>query len=132
MDDKNSNKFYAKFVPKTGKLTITRENACDDNQVYVYEVRNENGSFVMTVTVVGNASVTINNLPFGKYTVTQLNDWSWRNDDASKTVNHESVEGSTVVFGYAPGYVEANKKWLNGNSALVPNVAKNIIEQEED
>ena len=132
MDDKNSNKFYAKFVPKTGKLTITRENACDDNQVYVYEVRNENGSFVMTVTVVGNASVTINNLPFGKYTVTQLNDWSWRNDDVSQTVNHESVEGSTVVFGYAPGYVEANKKWLNGNSALVPNVAKNIIEQEED
>lgn len=132
MDDKNSNKFYAKFVPKTGKLTITRENACDDNQVYVYEVRNENGSFVMTVTVVGNASVTINNLPFGKYTVTQLNYWSWRNDDVSQTVNHESVEGSTVVFGYAPGYVEADKKWLNGNSALVPNVAKNIIEQEED
>jgi hypothetical protein len=82
----------------------------------------------MTVTVVGNASVTINNLPFGKYTVTQLNDWSWRNDDASKTVNHESVEGSKVIFGGN----EADQNWLNGNSTLIPNIAQNIIEQEED
>ena len=63
--------------------------------------------------IVGNGSVTINDLIFGDYIITQKNIWSWRNDDAAQEIRHENVDGTGVVF-------EDNEReklyWLNGNS----------------
>ena len=113
LDKKNANTFYAKFNPLAGKLTITRNNSCDDDQVYVYEVKNKDTEDIITVTIVGNGSVTINDLIFGDYIITQKNIWSWRNDDAAQEIRHENVDGTGVVF-------EDNEReklyWLNGNS----------------
>lgn len=113
LDKKNANTFYAKFNPLAGKLTITRKNSCDDDQVYVYEVKNKDTEDIITVTIVGNGSVTINDLIFGDYIITQKNIWSWRNDDAAQEIRHENVDGTGVVF-------EDNEReklyWLNGNS----------------
>ena len=124
----DKNRFYAKFELQAADFTISRENATDDDpdQVFVYEVKsNEEGSnLIITVTVVGNGSTTICGLPLGNYTVTQLNNWSWRYSDSSVTIYHEGnpdtdgkFQGTTVVFDDR----ESNSGWLSGNSSLVKN-----------
>lgn len=111
------NIFYAKFTRRAGDLTIERKNAADDEQVFVYEVKDKLTSEVITVTIVGNGSVTIKNLPFGDYTVTQKNKWSWRYDDQAVSVSHQGENGTTVQFSAD----EVKDKWLNGNSKLIHN-----------
>ena len=66
------------------------------------------------VTIRGNDSVTIANLPFGEYTVTQMNDWSWRYKDGAKEVNHSSEE-TKVEF--VDGIT--NNQWLSSPTVLV-------------
>lgn len=118
LSETGSNKFYAKFVRRAGDFTIIRQNPADDDQVFVYEVKNNATSETITVTVTGSSNVTIKDLPFGEYTVTQINQWSWRHDDPAVTkVEHQRAEGTTVQFSDP----EKNDKWLNGNSELVRN-----------
>lgn len=115
------NVFYAKFLPDNGSLTIFRENGENDEsngkQVFVYKITAVNDpGYVLYVTIYGNDSVTIKDLPCREYTVTQQNDWSWRYEDAEQSVTVEKG-GSTVTFGD-----EAVKKtWLNGNSQRISN-----------
>ncbi len=87
--------FYAKLVPEVGELTIKRTNIGIDKghneaNSFVYTVRgttSANESITMQVTIgPGQDSVTISNLPFGTYTVTQENDWSWRYQDAAQGI----------------------------------------------
>lgn len=120
--DDRRNIFYAKFDPLAGDFTIQRNLATDEpgdekEQVFVYEVRcTDEGKddFVITVTITGNGTVTIHDLPLGTYTVTQKNNWSWRyTDDKPQTeVQHNSATGIAVEFNKE----EANVYWLNGNS----------------
>lgn len=115
-DELYANRFYAKFTKLAGALTIRRTGAAED-QVFVYELRSvENPAYVIYVTVTGNSSVTIHDLPLGDYTVTQQNGWSWRYTDASQPVAH-NTDGTTVTFGQS----EQTNQWLNGNSTIVPN-----------
>lgn len=115
LSETEHNIFYAKFTSQAGDLTIKRENA-EADQVFVYEVKNNTDGSVITVTVTGNNSVTIHDLPFREYTVTQQNDWSWRYTDDAQTANHHGAE-TTVQFAES---MKSNK-WLNGNSELVKN-----------
>lgn len=109
--------YYAKFVPGTGDLTITRSNASDSSQVFVYSVKNNETSEIIYVSITGNGSVTIVDLPLAEYTVTQENDWSWRYSDASKTVDHNNMNGTVVMMNKASG----TDQWLNGNSEVEVN-----------
>ncbi len=138
LSETESNIFYAKFVPDVAPLTIVRKNPCDTDQVYVYKIswQNEDDQTEsITVTIsdfvkdendewVG--SVTVRNLTLGKkYTVTQINDWSWRNSDQPTEITHEgnpdsegNLQGTTVTF----SDTEAKYRWLNGLSTLVKNI----------
>ena len=120
LSDTNRNLFYAKFIRKAGNLTISRANTDDDSQVFVYEVKNPSTNESIMVTVTGNGSVTIHDLPFGEYVVTQQGDWSWRYTDPSQTCNHNNSEGTQVSFGQSV----QNPYWLNGFSALIKNRKK--------
>lgn len=112
------NIFYAKFVKKVGDFTIDRNGAADDDQVFVYEIKNTDTGAVYHVTVTGNGSATIHNLPLGEYTVTQQNNWSWRYDDQVLSgIIHQDANGTTVVFAKA----EQKTQWLNGNSKIKKN-----------
>ncbi|MBR2621726.1 MAG: InlB B-repeat-containing protein [Clostridia bacterium] len=104
------NFYYAKFQLLAADLTITQTNAADENQMFVYHVFDNNLSIF--VTILGNNSVTIHNLPLGEYTVSQENGWSWRYTDGSVTVDHT---GETVVP-FDDG-VQTNQ-WLSGNSYI--------------
>ncbi len=105
------NTYYAKIEPAVANLTIKRQNG-ENGQIYVYEVRNTTTNVTIFVTVEGNGSVSIVNLPMGQYTVTQQNDWSWRHDDIAQNVTHQNATGTTVTFNKD----SVNDKWLNGNS----------------
>lgn len=111
------NIFYAKFVKKAGDFTIDRNGLTDDNQVFVYEIKNTDTDAVFYVTVIGTGSTTIHDLPLGEYTVTQQNDWSWRYNDESSDVSHQNSSGTTVIFSKA----EQKEQWLNGNSEVKKN-----------
>ncbi|MBR3908367.1 MAG: InlB B-repeat-containing protein [Clostridia bacterium] len=108
--------YYAKFVPRAADLTIKRQNAAEDSQVYVYKVKNTETGDTIYVTVKGNGQVTIKNLLLGNYTVTQQNSWSWRNNDTAQSVVHSNADGTTVTFNG-----NSSDKWLNGNSTVKTN-----------
>lgn len=112
------NIFYAKFDTCAGDLTITRTDALESDQVFVYKVENQETGEAIYVTVTGNGSVTIHDLLFGHYTVTQQNGWSWRYSDGAQNITHEG--STTVQFKTAA----TAKLWLNGNSPLVKNRKK--------
>lgn len=117
LSETERNIFYAKFVKMVGDFTIDRSNATDDDQIFVYEIKNKDTDNAFSITVTGNGNTTIRNLPLGEYTVTQQNDWSWRYNDSSVTINHQSIDGTTVTFNNGAN----TDQWLNGNSALVKN-----------
>ena len=117
LSETESNKFYAKLNPKGGNLTITRSDATDPDQVFVYEILNKTTGEVINVTVVGNGSVTVQLLQFGEYTVTQKNEWSWRYDDLASEVTHNTAAGTTVLFKALP----VDDQWLHDNSELILN-----------
>lgn len=103
-------------------LTIDRNAAADPEQVFVYEVKNNTTDDIITVTVVGNGETTIYDLPYGDYTVTQRNDWSWRYQDESHTVtlsadNNQEGQAAKVVFNGS-----SSAKWLDGFSQLIRNI----------
>ncbi|MBQ8663403.1 MAG: InlB B-repeat-containing protein [Eubacterium sp.] len=119
LSDTNRNIFYAKFSRKVGDLTIDRQDAEDDGQVFVYEVKNTALDEIIFVTVTGNSSVTIHDMPFGEYIITEQKEWSWRyTQELSSVVSHQNEKGTTVVF---RGPI-SKKKWLNGNSILLKNI----------
>ena len=113
--------FTNQYKKQRTNLTIDRDDAADSEQVFVYEVKNSAGD-IITVTVVGNGETTIHDLPYGDYTVTQKNDWSWRYEDASQQVtlspeNNREGQAAEVTFGGS-----ASTQWLDGFSQLIRNI----------
>lgn len=113
--------YYAKFAALETDLTIKTESTSpiDENQVFIFNImgkeNTETENVNLTVTVVGNGSVTITKLPVGQYTVTELNDWSWRyeNSDAQREINLGYNNGSNeIVFDNN----RESGKWLDGNA----------------
>ncbi len=117
-----SNIFYAKFVPALGNVTITRNNCNDESngdQTFVYKITSlSDDSFELFVTITGNASVTIKDLPMGNYKIEQQAEWSWRYDDAPQIF--AISEGQTVSITYEKEAVF--EKWLSGNSKPIHNI----------
>ncbi len=113
------NIYYAKLTPQYGSITINRNNTEDEgngDQVFVYRVTNNNTGDTVEVTVKGSDSTTITNLLYGRYTVEQLNDWSWRYADSSQNITLES-DTAEVDF----NKTASEKFWLSGNSDIVKN-----------
>ena len=82
-------------------------------------MKNKETSAVVTVTITGNGSVTIKDLPLGTYTVTQKNGWSWRYSETIE-IEHSQPEGTSIIFNMP----EKNIYWLNGSSEKIVNKRK--------
>lgn len=117
--------FYAKF--ETSSITINRTGA-EANQTFVYLVQgntdsDDNIEITMYVTVTcdasGNGSCLISEVGAGEYTVTELEDWSWRYPGQSQSGKLESqvqnaTEAPKLEFTFDDLYT--NDYWLNGYS----------------
>lgn len=107
----------------TCQLTVTKTGGAA-GEPYVFTVYRDDSEY-SEVTIVGNGSETIYELPVGSYTISEDEGWSWR--------YNANINGGTVLSSTDPsGSITCtNSKtenfWLNGFSDVVKNIfgAKN-------
>ena len=113
--------YFAKFAALETDLTITTRSTAsiDTDQVFIFNIKGkpdtDTEDIDLTVTVVGNDSVTVTKLPVGEYTVTELVDWSWRYDNAlaqRELVLNYNDGANEIIFDNS----RDNDKWLDGNA----------------
>lgn len=105
-------------------LTIRKEGwqPIDENQTFVYRVEGADditrGKVDLAVTIHGNDSTTINNLPVGTYKVTEVETWSWRYTAGQSSVTVKLQDPGTVTFTNTRVTVGNGDRWrwLNGSS----------------
>lgn len=107
---------------RTCALTVTKTGGAD-GEPYVFTVY-RNGNPYTQVTVVGNSSITIYELPVGKYTIEEDTGWSWRYD---ATYDPDKPDGCTLTAGHNSGSITCtntlkNDRWLNGFSDVIANI----------
>ena len=104
--------FYAKF--QSGTIEIRRTNA-NPGQVFVYYVESADGKIKLYVPLVcdenGNGVAYVLEVPLQKYTVTELEDWSWRNPgEAIEQTGNDTHQN--IVFTFDTPV--SKDEWLNG------------------
>ena len=113
--------YYARFDPDHTDFTISTlgTQSADSDQAFIFRIVGVSGTETenidIIVSIIANGSVTVSKLPVGKYTVSELTDWSWRYDTAlpSREVTLSvNVSSNTVSFNNS----RSNDKWLDGNS----------------
>lgn len=104
---------------KTCTLNITKQGGAA-NEPYVFTVKKD-GQPYTEVTIVGNTSVTIYELPTGNYTIAENTGWSWR------FAPTYSSTGVALSVDHDAGTITCTNKlennyWLNGFSQVVKNI----------
>ena len=104
---------------KTCRLNITKQGGAA-NEPYVFTVKKD-GQPYTEVTIVGNDSVTIYELPVGDYTIEEDTGWSWRYSPQYSTT------GAALSAANPNGTITCTNKlennyWLNGFSQVVKNI----------
>ena len=104
---------------KTCQLTITKAGGADD-EPYVFTVYKDGAKYT-EVTIVGNGSVTIYELPVGTYTIKEDTGWSWRfpNPTIGSGVELKADNASGEI---TCTNAQSKPYWLNGFSAVVTNI----------
>ena len=103
---------------KTCQLTIAKTGGAD-NEPYVFKVKKDGANYT-EVTIVGNSSVTIYELPVGAYTIEEDTGWSWRynaDNGSSASLTARNSSGTITCTN-----AKTNDYWLNGFSAVVKNI----------
>lgn len=104
----------------TCTLSITKQGGAADES-YVFDVfKDEDGVKYSEVTVWGNSTETLVELPIGTYTIRENAGWSWRytaNNGSSAELTAQNPTGSITC-----GNTKNNNQWLNGFSEVVRNI----------
>lgn len=109
---------------KTCKLTIRKKGGSDD-ETYVFKIKKD-GSDYTEVSITGNGTVTIDELPVGKYTVEEDTAWSWRYPNP--TITYSGTNQSATLSSTKPTdtasvtNMRESQNWLNGFSTVVQNI----------
>ena len=104
---------------KTCTLTITKTGGAA-NEPYVFTV-NKDGAKYTEVTIVGNGSETICELPVGTYTIEEDTGWSWRFTPGysdAVVLSSDNTSGNITCTNTSNGKIY----WLNGFSEVVRNI----------
>ena len=104
---------------RTCALTVTKTGGAD-GEPYVFNVY-RNGDLYTQVTVVGSSSVSLYELPVGKYTIAEDTGWSWRYDATYMP------DGCALTAGHNSDSITCtntlkNDRWLNGFSDVIANI----------
>lgn len=103
---------------QTCTLNITKQGGAADES-YVFDVFKD-GVKYSEVTVWGNGTETLVELPIGTYTISENTGWSWRysaNNGGSATLTAQNPTGSIACTN-----TKNNNQWLNGFSEVVRNI----------
>ena len=103
---------------KTCTLNITKQGGAGDES-YVFDVYKD-GEKYSEVTVWGNSTETLVELPIGTYTINENAGWSWRysaNNGGSAELTAQNPTGSITCVN-----TKNNNQWLNGFSDVVRNI----------
>ena len=103
---------------QTCTLSITKQGGAD-NESYVFDVLKD-GEKYSEVTVWGNSTETLVELPIGTYTISENAGWSWRytaNNGSSAELTAQNPTGSITCVN-----TKNNNQWLNGFSEVVRNI----------
>lgn len=103
---------------QTCTLNITKQGGADDES-YVFDVFKD-GVKYSEVTVWGNGTETLVELPIGTYTISENAGWSWRysaNNGGSAALTTQNPTGSITCVN-----TKNNNQWLNGFSEVVRNI----------
>ncbi len=105
--------------PNTGTLTVSKIGGVA-TEPYVFTVYRD-GEKYTEVTVMGDSSVTLYELPSGTYTIVEDGNWSWRyegeNLDSGITLGSDNAAGMLRCKN-----TEVSNRWFNGFSAVVENI----------
>lgn len=107
---------------KTCQLTISKEGGAMD-EPYVFNIRKD-GEKYSEVTIVGNGTETLYELPVGTYTIQEDTGWSWRfkaNDNDKATLSAETPIGKITCTN-----TKDKDKWINGFSGVKNNIFKKV------
>lgn len=116
-DSNNGNPAFLLHV-KTCTLTITKQGGAD-GEPYVFDILKD-GKKYSEVTVKGNGTQTLYELPVGNYTIVENEGWSWR-----YSADNGGIAALTAQYptGSITCINEKNKnQWLNGFSDVVKNI----------
>lgn len=103
---------------QTCTLNITKQGGAGDES-YVFDVYKD-GVKYSEVTVWGNGTETLVELPIGTYTISENTGWSWRysaNNSGSAELTAQNPTGSITCTN-----TKNNNQWLNGFSEVVRNI----------
>ena len=105
---------------KTCSLTVTKTGG-EPDEPYVMNIYKD-GELYTSMTIVGNASETVKELPAGTYTVQEDTDWAWRYDNEPNisggvTLNSATNTGTITVENH-----DRYQSFLNGYSTVVKNI----------
>ena len=103
---------------QTCTLSITKQGGAADES-YVFDVYKDNVKY-SEVTVWGNGTETLVELPIGTYTISENTGWSWRysaNNGGSAELTAQNPTGSITCVN-----TKNNNQWLNGFSEVVRNI----------
>ena len=103
---------------QTCTLNITKQGGAADES-YVFDVFKD-GVKYSEVTVWGNGTETLVELPIGTYTISENTVWSWRysaNNGVSAALTAQNPTGSIACTN-----TKNNNQWLNGFSEVVRNI----------
>ncbi len=103
---------------KTCSLIITKTGGASD-EPYVFDIYKD-GKKYTEASIVGNQSVTIYELPIGKYTAQEDEGWSWRYsaDNGEAAVLSASAPDGSITC----ANTQNKEYWLNGFSKVVTNI----------
>ena len=103
---------------QTCTLNITKQGGAGDES-YVFDVYKD-GEKYSEVTVWGNSTEILVELPIGTYTISENQGWSWRysaNNGGSAELTAQDPTGSITCVN-----TKNNNQWLNGFSEVVRNI----------
>lgn len=107
---------------KTCKLTISKEGGATD-EPYVFNILKD-GKEYSEVTIVGNGTETLYELPVGTYTIQEDTGWSWRftpKYGAKVTLSAARDKGEITCTN-----TKDEDKWINGFSDVKNNIFKKV------
>lgn len=105
---------------KTCTLNITKAGGADDES-YVFDVYKDSVKY-SEVTVWGNGTETLVELPVGTYTIVEDSNWSWRYPNPTYSAENVDLSSTTPIGAITCTNAKATNSWLNGFSAVVRNI----------